>query len=265
MGTVIAGAVIHHIVAGPAKRAFVAGFKTDVVRELIRALSPELDYDPGTGIPREQFVAARLFSTKPDRYQTEDCLTGRIGETQVTMAEVCAEEQRSRTDSEGRTETYYETIFDGVLLVADFHKHFQGTTVVLPDNESGIFSGIGKALQGWFPFGRNDQVRMEDSEFENHFAVFSSDQVEARYILSTSLMRRILDLRRTWGGVALRLSFLDSKIHVAIPCSRNLFEPRLDQPVNDPELIRRVLDEISSCLALVEQLNLNTRIWTREP
>jgi len=137
-------------------------------------------------------------------------------------------------------------------------------TRILPDNESSLFSGIGKAMQGFFPFGSKDLVRLEDPEFENHFQVYATDQVEARYLLSTSLMRRILDLREAWNGCALRISFLNSNIHVAIPCQRNFFEPDLSQSLLENAPFHRIAGEIRSCLQLVEQLNLDARIWTRQ-
>ena len=76
-------------------------------------------------------------------------------------------------------------------------------------------------------------------------------------------MQRILELRSTWGEVPVRLSVIDSKIHVAIPCSRDLFEPRLDQSLTDSDFLHRLVSEIRSCLDLVEQLNLDRRIWSR--
>jgi len=261
--TVTLGAIVHNAVAGPAVREFTSGFKQDLVRELIRGLAPGLEYAPDHGIHSDDFQSTQLFATRPDRYKTEDRLSGRIGESNVVMAEIHAEERRTRTDSKGNTETYYVTIFQGILLVADFPKHFQGVTRVLPDNESSLFSGIGKAMQGFFPFGSKDLVRLEDPEFENHFQVYASDQVEARYLLSTSLMRRILDLREAWGA-AVRLSFLNHNIHLAIPCRRNLFEPGLEQSLFEDGPFRRIAGEIRSCLELVEQLNLDNRIWTRE-
>lgn len=44
--------------------------------------------------------------------------------------------------------------------------------------------------------GRPDVVRLEDPEFEKIFVVYSSDEVEARYILSTSFMERLVEFRK---------------------------------------------------------------------
>ena len=232
--------------------------------ELVRTIQPKVRFAPDRGIECSLFRATQLFPTSPDRYATEDQLAGKVGETDVLIAEINAEEKRTRTDSDGDTETYYVTIFKGVMMVADFHKNFQGVTRVLPDNESGIFGAMGKAMQGFFPFGSKDLVRMEDPDFENHFQVYSSDQVEARYLLSTTMMRRILSLRNAWKGANIRISFVDSMVNVAIPLKGNFFEPRLQESLHGSSQIQRVAEELKSCFDLVEDLNLDTRIWARE-
>ncbi len=264
VASVILGAILHSAMAGPAIREFSNGFKSTLVRELVRALAPGLDYFPAQGISSEEFLRTQLFTTRPDLYRTEDLLTGRIGECPVAIAEIHAQERRTRQDSKGNSETYYVTIFQGLLMSADFPKQFHGVTRILPDNEKSLFAGIGKAMEGFFPFGSKDLVRLEDPEFETHFQVYSSDQIEARYLLSTSLMRRILDLRQAWGGCALRISFVDSSIHVAIPHKANFFEPNLQESLLEPSgEFQRIASEVRSCLELVEQLNLETRIWSR--
>ncbi|MEM1296346.1 MAG: DUF3137 domain-containing protein [Verrucomicrobiota bacterium] len=262
--TVIASVICWFVVAAPAAKEFRESFKQDVVTELVQTIQPKVRYSPDRGIESGLFRSTQLYPTTPDRYETEDQLAGKVGETDVLIAEIHAEEKRRRTDSKGNSETYYVTIFKGVMMVADFHKNFHGVTRVLPDNESGLFGSMGKAMQGFFPFGTKDLVRMEDPEFENHFRVYSSDQVEARYILSTSMMRRILSLRNAWSGANIRISFVDSMVNVAIPLKGNFFEPRLKESLHGSSQIQRVAEELKACFDLVEDLNLDTRIWTRD-
>jgi hypothetical protein len=264
VASLILGVILHAVIAGPARREFTLRFKSGLVRELVRGLSPGMEYLPSQGISEDTFRGTQLFATRPDRYHTEDLLTGRIGDCPVSLAEVHAEERRTRTDSDGKTETYYVTIFRGILMVAEFPKSFHGVTRILPDNEQSLFSGIGKAVQGFFPFGSRDLVRLEDPEFENHFQVYATDQVEARYLLSTSFMRRLLDLRELWNRCALRVSFVNAKIHVALPCQENFFEPDLRESLEHNAQFHRIAAEIRSCLELVEHLNLQVAIWRRE-
>ncbi len=254
---------VQHTIIGKAEKEFRSGFKYEIVGAIVQQLQPGLTFAPETGIGIESFCASQLFSSKPDRYSTEDELFGTIGATEIQLAEVHAEDRRTRS-SKGRTETYYVDIFKGVLLIADFHKHFNGVTRVMPDKEDGIFASLGKGLSGLFPFESKQAVRMADPEFENHFKVFSTDHVEAHYILSHGMMRRILAIREAWGNQRVRLSFVDSKVTLAIPHRGNLLEVKPRESLVGGGQIQRVVGELRECFQLVEDLNLNTRIWTKE-
>ena len=68
---------------------------------------------------------------------------------------------------------------------------------------------------------------MEDVAFEKEFVVYGDDQIEARYILSTSLMERILSLQEKKQSSSAAFPFIGNKVHVAISYKKSLFEPRL--------------------------------------
>jgi len=110
---------------------------------------------------------------------------------------------------------------------------------------------------------RGELVRLEDPEFEKHFVVYGQDQVEARYVLSTSLMRRIVAFKQKTGHDVC-LSFVNSNVHVAIKGSKNIFEPRIFRTVLDFGLIREYVQDLELATGIVQELNLNTRIWTKQ-
>ena len=256
--------VAHRSILGDAGKDYQTGFKFTVVRTICKSLYPQMDYMPLGGLSEQAFMQTQLFGTSPDRYSTEDQLVGRIGKTEVELAEVHAEERKRRTDSKGRSSTYYVDIFRGILFVADFHKHFRGVTRIMPDNEKSLFRGLGEAIKIVLPFESKQAVRMADPEFENHFKVFSTDHVEAHYLLPPSMQQRIRELRSAWGDVPIRLSFVDSKVSVAIPTRENLLDSNPKKTLEDGKEIRRVAEELKACLGLVEDLALNTRIWSKD-
>jgi len=241
---------------------FRGRLKYEMMCRLLDAIQPGLQYDPGSGIPQSLFTASRLFSHSPDRYNVEDLIRGRVGDTDILLSEVHAQYRSTTTDSKGRTRTTYHTFFRGLFMCADFHKHFRGTLRVMP-NSTSFLGGLGRALSAFRPFSSEQLVRLEDPEFEDAFNVFGSDDIEARYILSPGMMRRILDLRIRWND-DVRLSFLESNICIAIEHSGDFFEPALNRPVDNQEQIQRIVGEIGACLGIVEDLNLNTRIWSKE-
>jgi len=259
---VIAGIVIYVAKIASPVSAFKKRFKREAVGSIVRAMEPGMGFNPEDGIPQSVFTRSRLFGTAPDRYRVEDRLSGKIGETSVEISQVHAEERRRRRNSKGHTQTYYVTIFKGIFMVADFHKNFSCTTRVLPDKAEKLFGGLGKMLQGFRPFNNEHLIYLEDPEFEKEFVVYGTDQIESRYILSTSMLRRILDLKQDWK-TEVRLSFLDNSVYLAIATPRDLFEPNLKRSAVSREQIRRIVRELALCFDLVDDLNLNTRIWSK--
>ncbi len=73
-------------------------------------------------------------------------------------------------------------------------------------------------------------------------------------------MRRIIDFKKKYNKI-IYLSFVESKIYVGISYNRNLFEPRVDESILNFSIIQEYFDDIALVVGLVEDLNLNTRIW----
>lgn len=259
---IVAGA-IYHFAAGTHVSAYKDGFKTQIVGKIARLMHPEMHYSPGYGISAAEFAYPNLFDRRADRYRCEDGFRGMVGKTSVKFSEVRAQYKTTSTDSKGRRRTSYHTFFDGIFMIADFHKHFRGQLRVLPDTAEKFLGFLGKKLQGFRPFSGDDLVYLEDAAFEKEFVVYGTDQVEARYILSTAMLARILDLRQKWGE-EVRLGFLDSSVFIAISYRGNLIEPDHRRPAADRAQIQRFIEELALCFAIVDDLSLNTRVWTKE-
>jgi hypothetical protein len=243
------------------KEAFAKLFKAKIITKIVSFYDEQFTYNATEGIPSEQFINSCILKQYPDRYASEDLVEGKLGATEFKFSEVHAEEKFKVRDSDGKDRTQFRTLFKGLFFVADFNKPFRSRTIVLPDTAERLFGNIiGKTLQSWGASRGEQLVKLEDIEFEKHFVVYSEDQIDARYILSTSLMRRVVDFKKKFNKV-MYFSFVESKIYVAIPYNRNLFEPRVDESILNFSTIQEYFDDIALVVGLVEDLNLNTRIW----
>lgn len=240
---------------------YVREYKTNIVGGILRFVSEDLRYDPDNYIGRGTFEQSRLFLKGIDRYKGEDYISGKVDKTDLEMSELHAEYRTTTTDSKGRCQTQWHTIFKGLFFVADFNKHFKGTTVVLPDTAEKLFGGLGGFFQK-MNLARGELIKLEDPEFERAFVVYGDDQIEARYILSTALMRRILEFKHKTNA-SVFVSFVASKVFVAVSIRRNLFEPKLFSSALDTRMLETYLHDIKLFTGIVEDLNLNTRIWTK--
>lgn len=230
----------------PGKEEVSDYYKKHIIAPFVHAMFEEGSFAPDQGIASGVFMSSGLFSA-PDRYHSEDLICGKQGNTQLSFSEVHAEEKHTRTDSKGHTHTSWVTLFKGFIFVADFHKHFKTRTLVYR-NQLIAF--------------KKSRVKLEDPDFERRFDVYCSDQVEARYILSPSMMQRMRELDDRFGK-KLQFSFNNSKILIAISDSRNYFETGLWSPIK-LEVLRTEYEMLRAFASIVEDLNLNLRIWSKE-
>lgn len=245
------------------KSRYVKGFKEKIMTKIVKFIDPGLEYSYENYIPRDSYMKSGIFLTNPDLYSGEDYVSGVVGKTKIEFSEIHAQEKHETRDSKGHRHTHYSTIFRGVFFIADFNKNFKGRTLVLPDVAEKMFgSMVGSVLQSK-NIMRPPLVKLEDPEFEKYFVVYGEDQVEARYILSTSLMQRITDFRKKTGR-KLYLSFVDNNVMIAIPSGKNLFEPRLFRSIADYKQIEEYHQNLALFTGIVDDLNLNTRIWGKQ-
>mgnify|MGYP001827647901 CR=1 FL=1 len=252
-------AVIHHKFISGHKAIYCAVYKEKVIGGMTRLIQPDMTYSPDRGISEKAFMEMGLYSTGIDRYHSEDLFAGKIGKTAIMFSEAHAEEKRTSRDSKGRKKTRWVTIFRGLLTIVDFNKNFRSWVTVKPDFAESTFGWFGRKIQG---FSAN-LVRLENPEFEDAFVVHGGDQVEARYILTPDMQDRLLDLRK-WFGDDIRIAFHNSRMHLTIPNSDNWFEPNINRSAHDTTQMQMFLRQMSSVFRLVEMLDLNTRIWTKD-
>lgn len=259
IGFVISWVMIHRNVIGGHKAFYLNRFKGELLPQVVRHLYPEMNYEPRSGASKALFQGSELVKGRIDRYRSEDLFHGKVGATGLWFSEVKAEREDSSTDAKGNRTTRWVTLFDGLFMVADFHKHFRTWVSVMPDVAERNFGWIGKAVQNL----GGGIVRLENPEFEQAFVVRGGDQVEARYILTPDMQERLLQMRRFFGA-GLKLVFKQSSVCLVFSRKGNWFEMNYDVPSWHRGQIDQFVQQVSWCCGVVEMLNLNTRIWTKE-
>ena len=238
-------------------------FKEIAVPRIIKYFDPSLEFHPDRMVPSKLYDLSGLFAQEWDDYDGEDFVSGFYKGVEVMFSELKTEYETESTDDEGNTTRTTHTIFDGVFFVADFHKDFKHRTYVLPDVAEKYF---GKLLGGFFQkcnvFQSGKLVKLENVEFEKEFAVYADDPVEARYILSPLLMERLLALRKRFA-CPLQIAFVESCMFIAISTSADFFE--LSSLKNfDITVAEHCKNELEMFLKIVEELNLDRRIWSKQ-
>ena len=102
-----------------------------------------------------------------------------------------------------------------------------------------------------------NKVKLESSKFNNRFNVYSSDQIEARYALSPSLMERLYNLKTAYSARNIRCSFYEDKLIIAVETKKDLFEfGNLFKSVKDSNNIYQFYKELTSIFNIIDSLKL---------
>ncbi len=235
-------------------------FKQEVIGATLSSFNQTLTFEHENGISETEFINSQLFTTHPDRYHTEDLITGTDDKTTFYLAEVHAE-YKTETHTKNGRQVHWHDILKGIIFAADFNKNFKGFTVVRPKD-------FGSSIGAWFSeniysFGDKDVVQLESDYFNKNFVTYSTDQVEARYILTPAMMEKISDLNER-SAYCVSLSFINSSLYIAFPLDNNYFEPPVFKTLLKPDLLDNDMNILTFMFGIIKELDLNTRIWTKQ-
>lgn len=142
--------------------------------------------------------------------------------------------------------------FRGVFVEFEMNKNFEGHTFIL---ERAVTSSTIK-----FDREKFEEVKLEDAEFCEKYIVYSDNQVEARYVLTTAFIERFKNMKTAFKAKFIRAAFKDGKITIAIDAGRDLFQMASLDKDTDSNTFTELFDEILSVLELINVLKLNQKI-----
>ena len=221
--------------------------KTDIFPNILNFFG-SFSYHPETTKSAGAYSYSELIP-KFSRETSEDHITGSYKGVQIDLFETELEQVR-RT----KKNTYYVTVFDGIIITLSMNKEFKGKTIVRKD---------GGLLGNWFKntFSSLENVKLEDPNFEKIFEVFSDDQIEARYLLTVTFMERLNELASVFGGKNIQCCFFKNELLFVLPLKKNMFEPgSIYEPEDFVDDSKSLLEELNLIFSIVDTLKLNTKL-----
>lgn len=209
-------------------------------------------YDYSPDVPDMLFEPLKSSGILPhyNRRMLQDHVRGRVDTANFELAD--CQLIRVNQDSKGRQSE--STVFHGLIGYYAIPKAFAGRTVLFTDH--GIFNMLGG-------FGRSgERVHLEDPRFEEAFEVYSTDQIEARYLLTPAFMERVLAMRDQLGG-RMQAVFTGGRFYLAVHLGRDQFpKPSIFSSVDNLDGINSLVKPVMFIASVVDILKLNqeTRI-----
>jgi hypothetical protein len=139
---------------------------------------------------------------KSDRAAFDDLFSGARANIAFSTCDAHLEVEESSGKS-----SHWVTVFRGQLIRIAFPKRFQAVTVIARD--AGLLNMLHR------PPGMQ-RVGLGASEFERAFEVYSTDQVEARFLVHPGFMQKLLDMEAAYQGSNLRGMFCEGELLLAV-------------------------------------------------
>lgn len=237
-------------------------YRNTIIAKLVKLINPNYIYSTKERFDLELFNNSKLFQTNATRSQAGIMIMGEVEKIPFYFAEVNTE--YVITNEEGKKS--YPTLFYGLMFVAEFNKHLQGRTFVVPDKDLKENLLIGKEKKTHPHFG--ELVKLENPEFESIFSAYGDSQQEARYVLTPAMMEAITNIYKQYKR-KMYFSFVGSHVYCAISFMHGIALHRVFYPHGKKNTTN--LDDLKEPYKLLEmgeliikEMNLNTRIWTKK-
>lgn len=225
-----------------------------IVPETIGLVRSGLNYNSNSSFSARDLNNTFLFDNTPiSQAECTSEIVGAYKELKFRTFQVAASSDRG---GKRRSIPVY-----GLMIEIEHGREFKGITRVLPDRNGPLtaIGGLTDELYEKFELTKTglSLVRLENPDFEELFAVSSSDPIEARVILTPKMMEHFMSARKEFGN-GLRCVFFEKHIYLFIPEFSIDFTVRSDTNV---EKIRQELGRTISCLEiLIESLELDKNL-----
>ncbi len=223
-------------------KSYKKKMKNDVMQTFVGYFK-DFSYHQGDGLSLSEINESRIFPYF-ETAKADDCFSGPFEGVHMRLCEqILTKIVRSGKKSRE------VTVFQGIAIELDMQKKFQGHTIVLKDH--GLFSRFTK------PQGM-ERVILEDPFFEKTFEVYSTDQIEARYLLTPVFMERIIKLKQLYKSKSVQLSFFNNKLLIAVETKEDMFEPFsfFKTNLNKPK-IDAVFEQFLTVFSIIDILKLS--------
>ena len=207
----------------------------------------KFEYEYKRGISETLLIRSRIMP-QYDSLETDDGFYGTYDNVAVGLTEYTL--KRRERETKGNTKQYkYVKKGHGIIFQSQMNKKFEGQTIVVKDK------GILNTFTHYAGFNR---VGLESLEFEKAYEVFSDNQIEARYILTATMLEYMMQLKQSFKNIS--YSFFDNKVLINIEIKENFFEcSSFFNSVINKKRIDKIFNQFYQLFAIIKTLQLNQK------
>jgi len=145
-------------------------------------------------------------------------------------------------------------VFRGLFAYAALPKKINGTVIILPDKLESRLDYFAETIQAMKTVDGSKLVKLEDPEFERRFAVYSTDETLARYILTPLMMQQMTSLQTKYDR-DIMMSFHIDKFYFSVSMPEGLLTLG-NKSITKNNSIQAMYDNITVAQSILQELRL---------
>lgn len=229
--------------------------KNTLFPELLKIFSEKFKYinnlnmvDKETNISNGEFLGTCLYNRDITSRDDDDRFYGEYEGVPFLMVET-----DFGWNSHDRHRTYH-SMFKGLAMRFTMIKEIKSRVLILSKFS---FTSVPKNFE---------KVSLESSDFAKKYNVYvdsrvgSVAQVEARYLLNTAFMNRLMQIQTSFKINKMCCSIYKNTLMIMLSTNKDLFEMNfLFGKIDDPKQYQHLFEEFASVLAFIRVLNLASK------
>ncbi len=134
----------------------------------------------------------------------------------------------------------------GVCIVIETNKTTKGNTIIRQDS-----------LLHVSPVSKLKHTVLEDVEFEKKYDVYTDDEVEARYVITTAFMERLNNIQMSFSVDKISCAFFEKYLLIGLYTKKDTFKfAKLNKSLTDYTEFSRLFKEIMSIYEMIDYFKL---------
>jgi len=218
--------------------------KEKLLKNLVRSISPSITFDTYKVIDQKLYLRSELIKNSTTRI-AKNFFKGEINNIRFDFFEL-----KLWKTSYIRRKYQNDVIFDGPFFAVKFKRNFRGRTIVVPDKYESQLGEIGRAVQQLNTNRLKEKLmRIDNYEFEKHFAVYSNYESESRKLLQSNLCNLLIDEKNKSNG-KVYFSCIGNKFYLGLYNYKEIFKINVNEEITENNL-QKYYDEVVDYLNLV--------------
>ncbi len=225
-----------------AKTKYQKGVLGQVQEAVEKELYTDLFKNPKSCLPLQMILKPGFFA-RPDRYRGSNFVQAKHDGIYFDCSDFDLQRRQETRDSKGNTTVSYVTYSKGRMFHFVFERQFQKELMVVEKTRFGTPRGKGLT-----------KCETEYLEFNNKFAVFTSDDQFVFYILTPQIQEKFLDLEKRNNG-QFYFALLNNEIYLALENNCAFPQPSLNEPL-DEKALRSLGEQFAMPALIIDELGL---------